>query len=89
MVLENNVKAAHSESQYTMAISGISDLALDEILAGTIGNWPAVAHLWKAENTSESVYADSWVFDTYRQHHQVGPIQNQGGCGSCAYFAGK
>lgn len=89
MVLENNAKAAHSESQYTMAISGISDLELDEMLAQPVGNWPAVAHLWKSENTSESVYVDSWVYDPYRQHHQVGSIVNQGGCGACAYFAGE
>lgn len=90
LILENNIKAAHGQSSYVLAVRPFSDLPLEEILTSQpAGNWPASpknvdAGIHGINETDE--YANNWVFD-YRQQHVVTGIVNQGGCGSCVYFA--
>lgn len=94
LVLENNIRAAHGQSSYVLAMRPYSDLPLEEILTSQpAGNWPASAnqdsgtHLEGLNGVNETdEYANNWVFD-YRQQHVVTGIVNQGGCGSCVYFA--
>lgn len=96
MVLENNIKAAHGQSSYVMAIHSSSDLSLEEILYLPPSVWPFYKDEPKAQRwgngTLDSLQLnvsrsdDSWLFD-YRHTHQVTSPVNQGTCGSCALFA--
>ena len=88
MVLENNIKALHQQSNYILAIHEGSDLTIEEILTQPAGNWPSARGEIPADGSAVNVseYAANWSFD-YRQQHQVTSIENQKSCGSCVYFA--
>ena len=75
MVLDNNVKAIRGESSYLMTLHSLSDSSIKEILQQPAGLWPNSNS--SVVKSDDSEYVKSWVFDKYRQHHQVGPIQNQ------------
>lgn len=85
MVANNNLKAIEGQSKYVLNIFSLSDLTVEEMLQSPVGVWPNSTK--EVTELKDSEYANSWVFDKYRQEHHVGPIQNQGSCGSCVYFA--
>lgn len=87
MVLENNIKALHQQSNYIQALHSASDLPLDQLLVQVgAGKWPSVGQFYDRVVENESSYVNSWIFD-YRAEHNVTSIVNQGGCGACVYFA--
>ncbi|CAG2170229.1 unnamed protein product [Oppiella nova] len=91
-VFEHNVKAATGRSSYTQHISQFADMTTDEIIAGVTGYFPQQeyrqhnASQQNAANSQSRVGKDSWIYD-WRSTHVVTPVQNQGGCGACVYFA--
>jgi cathepsin L len=86
-IFSHNSEAIDGKKSYTLTVNQFSDLTVTEIINSFTGYWPSNTVVNGSEiKDDSSYYADSTSFDPYRAH-DVTPIQNQGSCGACVYFA--
>jgi len=90
-VFAHNSDAAVGKTSFTQHINQFADMTVEEIINGVTGYFPSQTYE-QTKNVSQQTkvggdyYANSWIYD-WRSTHIVSPVQNQGGCGACVYFA--
>jgi len=89
-IFSHNSAAIDGKKSYTLTVNQFSDLNVNEIIKSFTGYWPSNTAVNSSSSTEikeeSSYYADSYWYDPYREKY-VTPVQNQGQCGACVYFA--
>jgi len=88
-VFAHNTAAATGQSSFTQHINQFADLTTEEVVRGATGYFRTQTYSNVSQSTKAvdgDYYADSTVLD-WRTSNIIGPIQDQGSCGACVYFA--